>query len=155
SVTDLIRIFLERHRRVVHLLFSTIASLTLVMCSGSGQETMQPGVSQVMPQAYLKASNTETGDWFGSAVGVSGDTLAIGARQEDSAARGVDGNQSDNAAPDSGAAYVFTRAGDVLTQQAYLKGSNTKAGDRFGYWVDLEGDTLVVGAPLEDNTGTA
>ena len=55
---------------------------------------------------------------------------------------------------DSGAVYVFTRASGVWTQQAYLKASDTNADARFGYWVDLEGDTLVVGAPISDDTGT-
>ena len=59
--------------------------------------------------AYIKADNTDAGDEFGSAVAISGDghTLAVGAHQEDSAARGVNGNQADNSASDSGAAYVF------------------------------------------------
>ena len=66
----------------------------MVMCSGGGQETggqetMQPGVSQVVPQAYLKASNTDAGVWFGAGVAVFGDTLVVNARIEDSAATGL------------------------------------------------------------------
>jgi FG-GAP repeat protein len=59
--------------------------------------------------AYIKADNTDAGDEFGSAVAISGDghTMVFGAHQEDSAARGVNGNQADNSASDSGAAYVF------------------------------------------------
>jgi len=59
--------------------------------------------------AYIKADNTDAGDEFGSAVAISGDghTVVFGAHQEDSAARGVNGNQGDNSASDSGAAYVF------------------------------------------------
>ena len=156
-VTDPFSIFLERFGGVLHLPLLVITSLTLVMCSGSSgndQETMQPPVSQVMPQAYLKASNTEAGDWFGAGIALFGDTLVVNARTEDSAATGIDGTQTDNSATDSGAIYVFTRASGVWTQQAYLKASDTNADARFGYWVDLEGDTLVVGAPLSDSTGT-
>ena len=40
-------------------------------------------------------------------IAVAGDMLVIGAILEDSAATGIDGNQADNSAPDSGAAYVF------------------------------------------------
>ena len=157
--TDLLRLFLERHVGNVHLLFLVITSLPMVMCSGGGQETggqetMQPGVSQVVPQAYLKASNTDAGDWFGAGVAVFGDTLVVNARTEDSAATGINGNQTDNSMTDSGAVYVFTRASGVWTQQAYLKASDTNADARFGYWVDLEGDTLVVGAPISGDTGT-
>ncbi len=58
-------------------------------------------------QAYVKASNTDSGDFFGVSVAISGDTLAVGAGGEDSAATGIDGNQSDNNADFSGAVYVF------------------------------------------------
>ena len=59
-------------------------------------------------QSYLKASNTGADDYFGGRVAVSGSTVVIGARQEDSNATGINGNQSDNTATDSGAAYIFT-----------------------------------------------
>jgi hypothetical protein len=58
-------------------------------------------------QAYLKASNTGSGDQFGSNVALSGGTLVVGASREDSNATGVNGDQADNSALDSGAAYVF------------------------------------------------
>ena len=60
-------------------------------------------------------------------VAVSGDTVVVGASEEDSNATGVNGNQSDNSAVDSGAAYVFVRSGTNWSQQAYLKASNTGA----------------------------
>ena len=62
---------------------------------------------------------------------------------------GVNGNQADNAAVDSGAAYVFVRSGTTWTQQAYVKASNTGPSDNFGYSIALSGDTLAVGANLE------
>ena len=105
-------------------------------------------------QAYLKASNTEAGDRFGDAVSLSGDTLVVGALFEDSNATGANGDGTDNSASGSGAAYVFTRSGGVWSQQAYLKASNTEAGDRFGGAVSLSGDTLVVGAVVEDSNAT-
>jgi alpha-tubulin suppressor-like RCC1 family protein len=104
-------------------------------------------------QAYLKASNTEASDFFGSSVAISGDTVVVGASQEDSAATGVNGNQADNTATDAGAAYVFVRSGSTWTQQAYLKASNTEASDRFGL-VAISGDTVVVGAHYEDSAAT-
>src|SRR6185369_5743297 len=72
-------------------------------------------------QAYLKASNTEAGDVFGHPVAVSGNTVVIGAVLEASSATGVNGNQSNNNAPEAGAAYVFVRNGTIWSQQAYLK----------------------------------
>ncbi len=105
-------------------------------------------------QAYLKASNAEAGDNFGINVSLSGDTLAVGAYAEDSAATGVNGNQADNSALSAGAVYVFTRTNGVWSQQAYLKASNTEANDLFGYRVSLSGDTLSVGAHAEDSAAT-
>jgi hypothetical protein len=105
-------------------------------------------------QAYLKASNTETGDSFGTSVALSGDTLVVGATQEDSNATGVGGTQSNNSALGSGAVYVFTRTGGVWTQQAYVKASNTEASDQFGATLTLAGDVLVVGAGFEDSNAT-
>ncbi len=58
-------------------------------------------------KAYLKASNTEAGDRLGDSVALSGDTLVVGAGDEDSNATGVNGNESDNSAALSGAAYVI------------------------------------------------
>jgi uncharacterized repeat protein (TIGR01451 family) len=97
-------------------------------------------------QAYLKASNTGENDQFGNSVAISGDTVVVGALQEDSNATGVDGDPANDSAVDSGAAYVFVRSAGGWSQQAYLKGSNTDAGDRFGSSVAILGDTIVVGA---------
>ena len=105
-------------------------------------------------QAYVKASNTGFGDGFAQAVALSGDTLAVGAVGEDSNATGVNGNQADNTAQDSGAVYVFVRSGTVWSQQAYVKASNTGGNDQFGVALALSGSTLAVAAPLEDSAAT-
>ena len=51
------------------------------------------------------------GDQFGFSVALSGDgnTLAVGATTEDSAATGINGNQADDSAQSAGAVYVFSR----------------------------------------------
>ena len=106
---------------------------------------------------YVKASNTGPGHQFGRSIALSADgsTLAVGALGEPSAATGIDGNQADGSAEDSGAVYVFTRSGATWRQEAYLKASNTGAGDLFGWSVALsaDGTTLAVSAPLEDSAG--
>ncbi|MBK8039496.1 MAG: choice-of-anchor D domain-containing protein [Verrucomicrobiaceae bacterium] len=104
-------------------------------------------------QAYLKASNTDANDLFGWSVAVSGDTVLVGASEEDSNATGVNGNQA-NTTNEAGAAYVFTRSGSTWTQQSYLKASNTDANDRFGTSVAVSGDTMVVGAWVEASNAT-
>jgi len=105
-------------------------------------------------QTYLKASNTDASDWFGSSVAVSGDTVVVGAYGEASNGTGVNGGASNNAANNAGAAYVFVRTAGVWSQQAYLKASNTDAGDVFGFSVAVSGDTVVVGAPFEASNAT-
>jgi|GEM_PF-5692871 len=50
----------------------------------------------IVQEAYLKASNADEEDWFGGSVALDGDTLVVGAIRDDSSARGVNGNQSDN-----------------------------------------------------------
>ena len=111
-------------------------------------------IDPIAQQAYLKAHNTEALQWFGSSVAVSGDTAIVGAFAEDSNATGVNGNGADNSMSGSGAAYVFVRNGTTWAQQAYLKASNTGAGDRFGSSVAVSGDTVVVGAEEEDSNAT-
>jgi trimeric autotransporter adhesin len=96
--------------------------------------------------AYVKASNTEASDQFGEAIALSGDTLVVGAIAEDSDATSINGNQASNAASLSGAVYVFRRGVTTWAQEAYVKASNTDANDRFGWSVDLDGNTMVVGA---------
>ena len=105
-------------------------------------------------QAYLKASNTGTNDLFGFSVAISGDRVVVGAIGEGSSATGVNGNQNDNSAATSGAAYVFVRTGTNWSQQAYLKASNTGSNDSFGQSVAVSGDTVVVGAYQEDSNAT-
>ncbi len=105
-------------------------------------------------QAYLKASNTDVNDAFGRAVAISGDTIVVGAPVEGSNATGVNGDEVNNNANGSGAAYVFTRNGSTWTQQAYLKASNTGVDDRFGHSVAIAGDSIVVGAYGEASNAT-
>jgi hypothetical protein len=61
-------------------------------------------------RAYIKGANTEAYDEFGSSLSLSrdGHLLAIGARGEDSAATGVDGDPTDNSMDESGAVYLFS-----------------------------------------------
>ena len=121
--------------------------------SGAAYVFVRGGNSWVQ-QAYLKASNTDIDDEFSTGAAISGDTIVISARFEDSSATGVNGNQSNNSASDSGAAYVFVRNGTNWTQQAYLKPSNTGQSDNFGNSISISGDTVVIGAPLEDSSAT-
>lgn len=110
------------------------------------QLVFQRGSSVVEQVVYGKASNPDIANGFGVSMAVSGETLAVGSYGESSRSVGVNGDQIDKSAPNSGAVYVFVRDGAMWTQQAYLKASNTDSNDLFGVSVALSGDTLVVGA---------
>jgi len=105
-------------------------------------------------QAYLKAPSSDAGDGFGHAIALSadGNTLAIGAPYEASAAQGIDGDQADNSAPDAGAVYVFSRSGGAWAPQAYLKAEHGDDSDFFGISLALsaDGNLLAVGAEGDD-----
>ncbi|PYU29562.1 MAG: integrin [Acidobacteria bacterium] len=109
-------------------------------------------------QAYVKSSNTGgpvVGYQFGYSVSLSSDgsTLAAGQTSDPSNATGIDGDQKNTSAPDSGAVFVFAHEGDSWTQQAYVKPWNTtQRGVLFGYSVGLsrDGDTMGVGTYDED-----
>ncbi|MCA8942128.1 MAG: integrin [Planctomycetes bacterium] len=101
-------------------------------------------------QSYWKSSNPDPVDGFGVSCAISGDTAVVGCIRESSASAGVDGDQSDNSAFFSGAAYVFVRENGTWVQQAYLKPSTIHGDERFGISVDVSGDTIVVGAYFED-----
>ena len=106
-------------------------------------------------QAYLKPSAIDSRDFFGISVGISGETIVVGASQEQSNATGINGDDTDNTADEAGAAYVFVRSGITWTQQAYLKASNTETADEFGGSVSISGETIVIGARQEDSNGNA
>jgi FG-GAP repeat protein len=123
------------------------------------QLKVEPPKSVVMPTgiwlpksiAYLKASNTNKEDQFGGAVALSadGNTLAVGAVNEDGAGKGVNPvNKGKEMVTNSGAVYVFARTAAGWKQQAYLKASNTGEGYQFGNALSLsnDGNLLAVGS---------
>ncbi len=88
----------------------------------------------VSTEYKLLASDGATGDHFGYAVSVSGNTAVVGAYNKDSG---------------RGAAYVYILSGSAWVQQAKLTAGNGASGDQFGCSVSISGDTVVVGASNE------
>src|SRR4029077_3978727 len=98
-------------------------------------------------QAYVKASNTEASDVLAPEVALAaeGNALAVGAPGEDRSLAGVTAGSvneaaSGDGASGSGAVYVYNRSAGTWTQSAYVKASNTGAGDQCGAAVILSGD---------------
>jgi hypothetical protein len=97
-----------------------------------------------LESARLIPTVRETADHFGSSVGIDGDTIVVGSRGKDVGANA-----------DQGRAYVFTKPQTgwtgTLTQNATLTASDGAAGDQFGSSAAISGDTVVLGAPLDDH----
>jgi len=160
------------------------------------------GVSWV-EETKLIASDGEDDDQFGSAVAIEGNTVVIGAQNDDAgngnpgdqfgsayiynfdgtswsqgpkligptftgfmegrsefgAAVSISGNRiavghygDDTTWTNSGAVYIFGTDGQM---QAFIKASDTTAFYQFGSSVALAGDTLVVGAEVDNFQGAA
>ena len=90
-------------------------------------------------QARIRPADGATGDFFGSAVSVQGDVALVGAPRH-STSRG--GNV--------GSAYLITRRGTSWGEQSRIDASDGAAVDLLGTAVALDGDTALVGAPLDD-----
>ena len=99
-----------------------------------------PDWTAAAQQAKLVASDAQTGDEFGYSIDISGDTIVAAAYLEDTTASGA------------GSAYIFTRSGTTWSQQAKIQASDAGAGDNFGKFVAIDGDTMVTGAHYEDTT---
>ncbi|HTU57034.1 MAG TPA: hypothetical protein VMF89_01350, partial [Polyangiales bacterium] len=98
---------------------------------------------EIGQHSYLKGSNSQSGDGFGTFVAAYGNTVVSGAVYERGAKQTPEtGGNLGNA----GAAYVFVQEGDQWRQQGYLKAQSIEAEDYFGI-VDLWKDTIAVGAP--------
>lgn len=91
-------------------------------------------------EATLTASDGQAADTFGSAVAVYGDTIIVGSPGDDI-----------GSAANRGSVYVFVRVGTTWIAGNKLLAPDGLAGDRFGHAVAIEGDTVIVGAPYDDN----
>lgn len=92
----------------------------------------------------LTALDGVGGDWLGWAVSIDGDTIGVGAYGDE-----------DNG-PDSGSAYVFGRNQGGANQWGEVKkvlAPDGATSDQFGWTVSISGDTIVVGAPYNDDKG--
>ena len=95
-------------------------------------------------QQKIQASDPQADDAFGGGVSLSGDYLAVGARQEDTGGT------------DAGSVYIFKKASgsETWSQEAKLQASDVSTPSRFGMSVSLSGNTLAVGANAEDTGGS-
>ena len=93
-------------------------------------------------QAKIQSSDVQAADSFGNSVGITGDTIIVAARYEDTGAS------------NAGSVYVFTRSGTSWTQAKKIQASDAQASDFFGEDIAIAGKTVVVGATGEDTGGS-
>ncbi len=108
--------------------------------SGSAYVFTRTG-SSWSQQAKLIASDAATGDSLGWSIALSDDIAVIGAPYDDDK-----GNNS-------GSVYVFKRTGGTWTQQGKLTASDGTEGDLFGISIAMSGNTIIVGADLNEEKG--
>jgi len=94
-------------------------------------------------RARLLPSLSAPMDYFGSSVAIFGDTIVVGAPN----------NDHDPTLDEAGSAFVFVRTGNSWTEQAVLRARNPQTRDFFGTSVSIWGDTVVVGAPFKNSMG--
>jgi len=136
-----------------YLSSAAISGNTIVAGSGSTNNGVGAAYVFVEPSggwtastetAKLTASDAIAGDFFGSSVAIAGNTIVVGAVQNNSVgARYPEPNGS-------GAAYVYSKPTGGwanMTETAKLTASDGAAGDDFGYSVIVLGDTIAAGAP--------
>ena len=93
-------------------------------------------------EAKLLASDGEDHDYFGMSVAIAGDTAIVGAYGDD-----------DNGSF-SGAAYVFTLAGESWAQTQKLTAADGLIGDRFGQSLAMTSDVAAIGAIYNGDLGS-
>ena len=90
----------------------------------------------------LTAADAAAKDYFGLSMAIKGSTIVVGAYQYNTGRSGV--------------AYVFrtTDSGATWVEVAKLTAADAAADDVFGYTVAIDGDTIVVGSPWDDDAGS-
>lgn len=128
----------------------------VALVGAPGEGSSQPG------KTYLYLLDVATGNWeehkltasdagrydhFGSSVAIDGATAIIGAKDADAAGTAVSG---------PGAAYVFVEVSvNGAIEQARLMAADGELHDKFGHSVAISGDTVIVGAYQDDDSGSS
>ncbi|MEM1055385.1 MAG: T9SS type A sorting domain-containing protein [Bacteroidota bacterium] len=92
--------------------------------------------------ARLTASDAAEDDRFGFSVSLDGDRALIGAFR--------DGH---GGLTNAGSAYVFDFGGGMWTETQKLTASDAAQDDFYGENVSLDGDRILIGAPVDDHSG--
>jgi hypothetical protein len=94
-----------------------------------------------LQQAELTAKEGAASDTLGGNVALFQETAVLGA------------SRHDENGEDSGAAYIFQRSGSIWNQQSTLLANDGAEGDAFGQAIAMSDNTIVIGAPRDDDEG--
>jgi hypothetical protein len=102
--------------------------------------------------SYLKATNSDVNDFFGSSLVIENSTLVVGAPGEDGSGVGFNRDMQTNGSTDSGAVYIFSlnENSNAWVETAYIKADDNQPQSLFGQYVGLHENNLVVAAPSFD-----
>lgn len=92
-------------------------------------------------EVKLVASDAADGDQFGRAVDISGNYLVVGV------------NEDDDVGERSGSAYIFKWETDHWVEDVKLVAPDGTGGAQFGYAVSISGDTVLIGAFRDKESG--
>ena len=123
-----------------------IAGYTSYVGNGGGVFIMEYTGKEWELLQQLKTPDGNTRDWFGHAVAIEGD-IAIVSAYEHGGRKPVAGGPLGEG---PGLVYVYKRDGGEFAEMAKLQGDGIQNNDRFGFAVDINGNTLVAGTPFHD-----
>ena len=108
--------------------------------AGAAYVFTRSGVTWTQQQKILPS---DAGGNFGNSVSISGETIAVGAFQ------------NDTGGSNTGAAYIYTRSGSTWSEQQIVQPDDVSGNDWFGISVAIEGDVVAVGSSLDDDLASA
>lgn len=113
-----------------------LVALLLLSLSAPAATAQVPGLIETP----LLASDGSPGDRFGASVATDASTVVVGAPGRSLAA---------------GAVYLFEDGGAGFVEMLTIEASDAAMNDSFGHRLSIDADTLVVGAPGEQDPGFA
>ena len=122
-----------------------IAGYTSYVGNGGGVFIMEYNGKKWELLQQMKTPDGNTRDWYGHAVAIEGD-IAVVSAYEHGGKRPTAGGRLGGG---PGLVYIYKRE-KGFAEMAQLKGGDIKNDDRFGYSVDISGNTLIAGTPFHD-----
>ena len=124
-------------------------NFAVVGANGVDRDTNLEGAAYVyrltpsgwIEDAVLQASDIAEGDQFGYAVDISGSRIIVGSPY------------NDDFGFNTGAAYIFERAGGQWVEQQRIVAADRSDFDQFGQSVAIDGETVLIGSPRDDDLG--